>query len=194
MGIMGEKGLRMVVIGPPGAGKDTQAGFICKRYKLKMLSVGGILREEVSKRSRIGRMIKKDMESGNLVDDKILNMILKKKLKKESRILIDGFPRDLSQAMDFGEISYALYIACNKTNIMKRLLRRARIEKRKDDNRKVINHRWRVFTEETIPVVEYYRKKGILREIDGNGSVEEVNELAMDLLGQDGLFQRLIKR
>ena len=58
----------------------------------------------------------------------------------------------------------------------------------------MINHRWRVFTEETIPVVEYYRKKGILREIDGNGSVEEVNELAMDLLGQDGLFQRLIKR
>ena len=183
----------MVIIGPPGAGKDTQGEFIAKKYRLKILSVGKILREQVKKGSKLGKLIKNDLESGNLVDDKIVDKILREKLKREKHVLIDGFPRDLDQAKTFSSINYALYIDCKREDIVKRLLKRAKVEGRKDDNKKTIYHRWNVFTQETLPVVEFYREKGILREVDGNKGIEEVKERTMDLLQQDKLFQRLLK-
>lgn len=183
----------MVVIGPPGAGKDTQAGFLARDYKLKVLSVGAILRDEVRKKTPLGEKVQQDLESGNLVDDGIVNSILRKAIDGNKRILIDGFPRDLQQAKDFKSINFAMYLDCKKNNIVKRLLKRARIEGRKDDNTRTIARRWGVFVEETLPVVDYYRKRGILREVDGNGSVEEVKKLIAAMLKKDAVFQKLMK-
>ena len=183
----------MVILGAPGAGKDTQAGFISQRYKIKMLSMGRVLRDEVKRGSRIGKIVRKDLDSGDLVDDGIVNKLLKERLRKEKNVILDGFPRDLEQAKSFSSVNYALYIDCRKSSVMKRLLLRARIQGRKDDNKATINHRWNVFIQETMPVIEYYRDKGILREVDGNGSIDGVEEVVMGLLQQDKLFQRLLK-
>ena len=190
---MEKKGLKMVILGAPGAGKDTQAGFISQRYKIKMLSMGRVLRDEVKRGSRIGKIVRKDLDSGDLVDDGIVNKLLKERLRKEKNVILDGFPRDLEQAKSFSSVNYALYIDCRKSSVMKRLLLRARIQGRKDDNKATINHRWNVFIQETMPVIEYYRDKGILREVDGNGSIDGVEEVVMGLLQQDKLFQRLLK-
>ena len=183
----------MVVIGSPGAGKDTQAGFLAREYQLKVLSVGAILRDEVRKKTPLGKRVRQDLESGNLVDDEIVDSILLKAIDGNKRILIDGFPRDLEQAREFKSINFALYLDCKKNNIVKRLLKRAKIEGRKDDNKQTIARRWRVFVEETLPVVVYYRKRGILREVDGNGSIEEVRKLIAAMLKKDVLFQRLLR-
>src|SRR3989344_3584138 len=190
---MRKEGLRMVVIGSPGAGKDTQAGFLAREYQLKVLSVGAILRDEVRKKTPLGKRVRQDLESGNLVDDEIVDSILLKAIDGNKRILIDGFPRDLEQAREFKSINFALYLDCKKNNIVKRLLKRAKIEGRKDDNKRTIARRWRVFVEETLPVVVYYRKRGILREVDGNGSIEEVRKLIAAMLKKDVLFQRLLR-
>ena len=183
--------LRMVLLGPPGAGKGTQAIFISKKHKIKVISVGSILRDEVKKETELGNKIKDDMEKGNLVPDELVNKIIRNTLKKEKNIIIDGFPRDLEEAESFPGINYALHIISEKKEVIKRLLKRAKIEKRKDDNLQTIEHRWDVYRNETMPVVEYYRKKKILRELNGNGSIKDVSKEIENLLKVDILFKKL---
>lgn len=181
----------MVLLGPPGAGKGTQAIFIAKKYKIKVISVGSILRDEVRKETDLGIKIKDDVEKGNLVPDELVNRIIKNTLSKEKSVILDGFPRDLEEAKTFPGINYAMHIISSKQDVVKRLLKRAKIEKRKDDNLQTIEHRWEIYRNETMPVVEYYRKKGVLREINGNGSIKKVSKEIENLLKVDILFKKL---
>src|SRR3989344_4486893 len=179
--ILKKKRLVMVIIEPPGAGKDTQAGFISKKYKLKILYTGDMLRREVERKTKIGRKIQRDLEAGNLVDNSVVNQMLMKEVKKyNGNILIDGFPRNLEQARGFHLINYVLYLSCTKKEITKRLLKRAKTEERKDDDGGIINHRWGVYEKKSKPVIGFYRRKGNLRQVDGNKSITEVRERILD--------------
>ena len=189
-----KKCVRLSLIGPPGTGKGTQAVILAKQYKITTYSVGNLLRKEVRKKTVLGKKIKKDLENGNLVVDAVVYKLLDKTLRHKESFILDGFPRDVSQARNFSMINYVIYLNSSKSNTFKRLLKRAHLESRKDDMLETIEHRWDVFKKKTSPVVAYYKKKGILHEVDGNKNIHQVSQELFILLDKDKRFQRLLGR
>jgi len=166
--------MRLVILGPPGSGKGTQSKIIAKKYNLRNISAGSVLRKEIKKKTKLGMNVKPYIEKGDLAPDSLVYKILKPHLKK-GRFILDGFPRHLSQVKLIKEkINAAIYIDCKKEIILKRLQKRKKKEHRKDDEKEVIEYRWMVYKNKSLPVINYYRKKGILITIDGNSSVKTV--------------------
>ncbi len=171
---------RLLFLGPPGAGKGTQADLICNNQGLLHLSTGDLLREEVFSGTALGKEAEILMNKGELVSDQIVLSIVEKRLLKHNEgWLLDGFPRNLPQA-DLLEIllqkvsqpiEAVLFIEIDDHTLIKRMLSRGR----KDDNEKVISNRLKIYREQTAPLVNHYKKLGILEAVDGFGSVEDVN-------------------
>ncbi len=170
---------RLLFLGPPGAGKGTQASLICKDQSLLHLSTGDLLREEVSAGTKLGQEAELIMNKGELVSDEIVLSMVEKKLTKHSEgWLLDGFPRNLAQA---GLLEYLLekisqpiqkviFIQIDDETLTLRMLSRGR----KDDNEEIIRRRLKVYREQTSPLVNHYKNLGLLKSIDGCGNIEDV--------------------
>ena len=178
----------LILFGPPGAGKGTQADLLKDKFNLLHLSTGDILREEVSNNTDLGQQAKKFMDSGELVTDELIIGMIKNKIDSTKNVegfLFDGFPRTISQAEaldafltqreDSIEAMVALEVP--EDELKTRLLARATTSGRADDaNPEVIQNRIDVYNAETAPVAEFYKNAGKYKAINGLGSIQEITE------------------
>ena len=177
--------MNIILFGPPGAGKGTQAKYIVKKLNGFQISTGDILREEIQQNTEIGKSITNDMNDGKFVSDNIVNKLIKNIVfdpKKKGKLIFDGYPRSLSQARNLDlllndsnqKIDFIFFLNVNKDTIIKRIEKRKILEKRLDDNTRTIIKRYDTYMETTKPVLDYYSKKPNFYEIDGTLKIEEI--------------------
>jgi adenylate kinase len=174
----------LLLMGPPGAGKGTQATRLAAERTLTKLSTGDMLRAHVGAGSELGRKAKAIMDAGELVPDELIIAMVGTELRaaSEVRFLLDGFPRTAAQAAaldallaELGtSVTAALSVEVSDDELVARLLKRAADEGRSDDNEATIRNRMSVYHNQTKPLIEYYRGHGKLRVVNGVGSVDEV--------------------
>ncbi len=173
------------MIGPPGAGKGTQAKYLVKKLNNFQVSTGDMLREEIQKNSEIGKKILDDMSSGKFVHDNIVNKLIENILldpDKKNRLIFDGYPRSLSQAKNLEhllvktdqKIDFIFFLNVTKDTIIKRIEQRKIVEKRSDDDLETIIKRYETYMETTKPVLDFYSKNSKFYEIDGSSKIEEI--------------------
>lgn len=185
--------MRLIFMGPPGAGKGTQAKIICTEKNIPQISTGDILRAAIQNGTEMGIKAKKFMDAGDLVPDEVVIGIIRDRLKENDckiGFLLDGFPRTIEQAKaldvllkDMGiSLQHVLNLAVPDAELLKRLLERAKIEGRADDNEETIKNRLVNYNNKTFPLLDYYKNSGLLREINGLGSVDEITGLIRGIL------------
>lgn len=185
--------MRIVLLGPPGSGKGTQAALLRDRLGLAHISTGALLREAVGQKTELGLEAKSYMDAGNLVPDDLMLGLIEERLGQpdvDNGFILDGYPRNQVQAEALDEVlerigqpvDVAVSVTVNEGEIVDRLSKRAIEEGRSDDTEEVIRNRLRVYAEQTAPVAGHYAERGQLREVDGMGSVEEVNRRILDTL------------
>lgn len=173
---------RIFLLGPQGCGKGTQAVRLSEFLGLPHFSMGHLLREEVSTGSELGEMLKNILNTGSLVPDEVAKKVLLKRLAKPdaaSGYILDGFPRNMEQFNAFADCDQptaVIVITIPRDISLERLTKRALLEGRTDDTPEVIARRLDIYENDTIPVIEEYKKRGIVRDIDGTGTIEEVAE------------------
>lgn len=171
---------QIVILGPQGSGKGTQANMIAEKLGIPALSMGQLLRDEGATGSEIGKEILAIQDAGNLVPDKITSEVLKKRIAKDDAqngFIIDGYPRFMEQyevSKAFLNPSHVLVVTVPKEESVKRIMLRAAEEGRGDDTPEMLERRLQWSEEKTAPVIEAYKTRGIVHEIDGLGTVEEV--------------------
>ncbi len=213
--------MNIVFLGPPGAGKGTQAKMIAEKYGIPQISTGDMFREHLSKGTELGKKAKEYMDKGALVPDEIVLGMVEERLKQpdcEKGFILDGFPRTVPQAEALDKlleklgkkIDYAILIDVPDEELVKRLTGRRTCKKcgmmyhvifkppkeegkcdvcggelyqRADDNEETVRNRLKVYHEQTEPIIAYYEKKGVLHRIDGMGSIEEIFNRIVQLLG-----------
>ena len=167
---------KLLFLGPPGAGKGTQANLFCKKYGLIHLSTGDLLRDEVSSGSVLGIKAAEIMNKGELVSDELVLSIVEGRLVNINEgWLLDGFPRNVNQANSLKNLlekikqplEGVILIKVDDDYLIKRLLERGR----QDDNEQVITNRLNIYREQTTPLIDLYKKQGILEEIEGNADI-----------------------
>jgi adenylate kinase len=180
-----------VLLGPPGAGKGTQAQALSARLGVPAISTGEMLRAAVAEDNELGRRVAGIMASGALVDDVTMAEVVRERLdKKDARegFLLDGYPRTLPQAETLsgilGESSRRLDMVLLVDVEQDELVRRAVARGREDDKEDVVRERLRVYREKTEPLIGYYRHRGLLRVIDGSRPIAEVTARMLDLVGE----------
>ena len=177
--------MNIILFGPPGAGKGTQAKYLVEKLKGFQISTGDILREEIKKDTDLGKQIINNMNDGKFVSDEIVNTIIKKFIfdpQKKNKLIFDGYPRSLDQAKNLDnllndseqKIGFVFYLNVNKETIVKRLEKRKIIEKRTDDNLDTILNRYDTYMETTKPVLDFYSQKNNFHEIDGSENITEI--------------------
>ncbi len=176
----------LLLMGPPGAGKGTQAARLAEGRGLTKLSTGDLLRDHVRRGTELGRQAKQLMDEGELVPDEVIMGMVRSELDKQEsvRYLLDGFPRTTGQAdalqellAEYGaEVDLAIELVVDEDELVRRLVSRAQQEGRSDDNEETVRTRMRVYREQTAPLLEYYGDKGKLRSVDGVGSMDEVTQ------------------
>lgn len=161
--------MKIILIGPTGSGKGTQAKFIANLLKIKHIDVGENFREMGKK----NKLIRKLVNDGLLVPDRFVIGLINGLIRNKRSYILDGFPRKLSQAKKFrDEANLVLFLDVNKKNLVKRLL----LRKREDDTTKNIVRRYKIFLKYTMPVINYYKRKGVLIKINGNPSINQVSK------------------
>tara|TARA_Y100000766_G_C18867355_1_gene586476 strand:- start:618 stop:1169 length:552 start_codon:yes stop_codon:yes gene_type:complete len=176
--------VKLLIMGPPGAGKGTQAKILAQKFSLVHLSTGDILRNEIDKASSTGLKAQTYMNAGNLVPDEVLLEMMDSTLSglKDQGVILDGFPRTIPQAEGLSKIFESLNqaidgiinIEVDKNVLINRLVERAKKSGRADDTEEVIINRQNVYLKLTAPLIEFYKEN--LISIDGDGSIEEVTE------------------
>jgi adenylate kinase len=175
----------LILFGPPGAGKGTQAVKIAQKYGWVHVSTGDILRAEVGQGTELGLKVKAVMEAGHLVSDDLLIEIMESVFRKNAAapgFVLDGFPRTLNQAVELdkmlaklGEkVTRVLALEVNEEELVRRLLKRAQEQGRKDDTEEVIKNRLVQYHSHTKPLIDYYREKGMFNEVYGVGGIEDI--------------------
>ena len=181
--------MNLILFGPPGAGKGTQAKYLVEKLNGFQISTGDMLRDEIKKDSEIGKKIINDMNDGKFVNDEIVNKLIENvvlDVKKKNSLIFDGYPRSLSQAknLDFllkssnQKIDFIFFLNVNKETIIKRIEKRKIIERRTDDELETILRRYETYMETTKPVLDYYSKNPSFYDIDGS---LEINEITMKI-------------
>jgi adenylate kinase len=185
--------MRVLLIGPPGAGKGTQATRIAAHFDLVRIATGDLLRQEVASGSELGRTAKAYIDHGDLVPDEVVIAMTRERVVQantEGGYILDGYPRTLAQA----EAAYrwakargvpfdlALFFEIGTDELLARLAGRAREEGRSDDTEETVRHRLEVFQRQTYPLVDYYRRRGILVRIDAVGPVDAITERILAVL------------
>ena len=189
--------MRLLIMGPPGAGKGTQAGLIAEHYTIPAISTGDIFRAMKTAQTPLADQLRAIMDSGGYVSDEITNAIVAARLAEpdcEKGFLLDGYPRTVAQveALDT-ELAKAgrpldavVSLMADVDEVVRRLLKRAEIEGRSDDNEDTIRVRLQVYAEQTAPLLDIYRQRGMLVEVDGLGPIDEVSArlfAALDSIG-----------
>lgn len=176
---------RLLLLGPPGAGKGTQAELLVAELGIPQISTGDMLRAAAAAGTAIGKQAQGFMQRGELVPDEVVISVAGERLAQpdaEKGFILDGFPRTAAQAGALDRLlaeadvtlERCIAISVDEEELVARLLKRAEIEGRADDNEETIRNRMRVYREQTEPLVSYYRASGILVEVDGRGGVDEV--------------------
>ena len=178
--------MNLVIFGPPGAGKGTQSKFISNKFNLHQLSTGELLRIEIKNKTILGSKISSIMNSGDLVSDEIVTTLIEKYISQntyKNRLIFDGYPRNLNQAINLDKllkkydqkIDIVLKLSVSLETIKKRILERQRQENRADDNELVAVKRYKTYEESTEPILEYYNKSNLLKVVNGETSITEIN-------------------
>lgn len=177
--------LNVIFLGPPGAGKGTQALKIKEKYNLLHISTGDIFRKEIKEESEIGLKVKSIIDKGLLVPDDIVIEVLESAASKTTAgqgLLFDGFPRTIVQAEALDKmlakkgipVSLVVFLNTDNDELVKRMLIRAELLKRSDDTPDVVNKRLDVYKQQTEPLLEYYKKQGKLRQVKGSGNIDDI--------------------
>ena len=185
--------MRLIIMGPPGAGKGTQAKYIADHFGIPAISTGDIFRANVSKGTPLGIEAAKYMDAGDYVPDEVTNLMVRDRIDEEDAnpgFLLDGYPRTLAQVEELdGMIKHTghaldavVVLTVDADEIVQRLLQRAQVEGRADDTEDVIRRRQELYTEQTEPLIDVYRNRGILIEVDGMGEVDDVTSRIFDAL------------
>jgi adenylate kinase len=179
--------MRLLIMGPPGAGKGTQALRIAEHYGIAAISTGDIFRAMKHSDTQLARQVRTIMESGGYVSDEITNDIVKDRLAQGDCVtgfLLDGYPRTLQQVQTLDDylaetdrpLHAVISLLADVEEVVARLLKRAEIDGRPDDNEETIRVRLQVYAEQTEPLLDLYRSRGMLIEVDGLGPIDEVSE------------------
>ena len=177
--------MNIILFGPPGAGKGTQAKYLVKRLNLFQISTGEILREEIKKNSEIGKKISNDMSQGKFVNDEIVNKLIKNLVfdpKIKDKLIFDGYPRSRSQAKNLDKIlkesnqkiDLIFFLNVDKQTILKRIEKRKVLENRSDDNTDTFIKRYDTYMETTKPVLDFYSRNQNFVELDGSLEIDEI--------------------
>ena len=177
--------MNVVIFGPPGAGKGTQAQHIAKKFNLLQVSTGDLLRTEIKNKTEIGKEIEEIISKGDFATDDVVNKLIKNIVfdpQKKDKLIFDGYPRSLSQAKNLDlllantsqKIDLIFFLNVNKGTIVKRIEKRKIIEKRTDDDLDTILKRYDTYMETTKPVLDFYSKNSNFHEIDGTLKIDEI--------------------
>jgi adenylate kinase len=177
--------MRLIILGPPGAGKGTQAAKIADAFGIPAISTGDIFRANIKNETDLGKQVKDILSSGGYVTDEVTNAIVRDRLHEDDAaqgFLLDGYPRTLAQvdaldamlAEDGHALDAVLELTVDEEAVVQRLIKRAEIEGRSDDTEQVIRERQAIYRKETAPLAELYGQRGLLVQVDGMGEVDEV--------------------
>ena len=177
--------MNIILFGPPGAGKGTQAKYLVDKINGFQVSTGDLLRKEIENNTEIGKKIINNINDGKFVSDDIVNKIIKDIIfdpQKKNKLIFDGYPRSLSQAKNLNDllietnqnIDHIFFLNVNKETIIKRIEKRKVLENRSDDDIDIIVKRYDTYMETTKPVLDFYSKNQNFKEIDGGLKIDEI--------------------
>lgn len=189
---------RLLIVGPPGAGKGTQASRITTAYGIPDISTGDIFRANIKNETPLGKQVKAIVDAGDYVPDTLTNQLVTDRLAEDDAangFLLDGYPRTLAQVDYLDEILAAqgqkldavIQLVADQDEIVARLTKRALEQGRADDSEEAIRHRQDVYVRETSPLVDVYRTRGLLVEVDGLGEIDEVAQRVRQALAERGI-------
>ena len=179
--------MNVILFGPPGAGKGTQAKYLVKKLDAFQISTGDMLRDEIKKDTEIGKKIIHDMNDGKFVNDEIVNKLIEKAVfdpQKKNKLVFDGYPRSIRQAKNLDlfldrsnqKIDLIIFLNVNRDTIIKRIEKRKIIERRVDDDADTIIKRYDTYMETTKPVLDFYSKNLNFHDIDGSLEIDEITK------------------
>ena len=185
--------MRLILMGPPGAGKGTQAKFVAEHFGVPAISTGDIFRANVSQGTPLGVEAKKYMDAGEYVPDVVTNQMVRNRIAEpdaDPGFLLDGYPRTLAQVEELDgmitdtghQLDAVVVITANQEELVQRLLARAQTEGRADDTEDVIRRRQEIYLAETQPLIAVYQDRGLVQEIDGMGEIEDVTKRIFEAL------------
>ena len=177
--------MNIILFGPPGAGKGTQAKYLVNKIEGFQISTGDLLREEIKKDTEIGKKIINNMKDGKFVSDEIVNDLIKNIIldpRKKGKLIFDGYPRSISQAKNLNfllsdsnqKIDCVFFLNVDKDTIIKRIEKRKILEKRSDDDQETILKRYDTYMKTTKPVLDFYSKNFNFHEIDGGQEISQI--------------------
>ena len=185
--------MRIVLLGPPGSGKGTQATMLVEQLGLPHISTGALLRNAANRGTELGLQAKAITDKGELVPDDIMSDMIEERLSRDDvakGFILDGYPRNTAQARSLTVMlerlnmpaDEAIHIDIDPETVIKRIAKRAKEEGRTDDAVETVKNRMRVYAEQTAPVADYYEERGLLTRVLGNGSKEEILQRILSVL------------
>ena len=187
--------MNIILFGPPGAGKGTQAKYLVEKFNSFQVSTGDMLRDEIKKDTDIGKKIINCMNDGKFVEDEIVNKLLEKAIfdiNKKNKLIFDGYPRTINQAKNLEsllskssqKLNFVFFLNVDKETIVKRIEKRKILEKRSDDDAATILKRYDTYMEITKPILDYYSTNPNFYELDGSMEIEDISQKIEEIVSE----------